>query len=368
MKRMILIVLALGLCIFFVNAAWAQTTPFFVKIYAQDGAQPNYDTLHIGELAGATYGIDPGLHPAGQDSAYEYDYPPVPFGSFDVRSIDFGGHPSNTGHDLGLVNDYRTLHSNYYATDTFAIQFQPSDTNSHPGDSVSFAWDSSLVNHAGGGSWMLVAAYPYTAINPATPIIVDMTTQTSVKIPIGLSGAYTQQFYIITGDGSKFETFTYNRICTDTTVTGKWGKEPKPGGLKPAKFTCPNVNDIGDQLFTLSLTGGMTVGTDPIKSVHLKKWADVLKNSNVTSKGVSFVHQNDSSACLLYNHIVKKGVKSYYTKKQLTSLTPVYGKGTNNGLFAELMVLQVNLAASTYGSTPSGLGNVTITGATGNLA
>jgi hypothetical protein len=370
MKRLFSLFLVLGISLLLVSFVSAQTTPYSVNIVITDGNTNNTDTLTIGEQTGATYGVDKSLG--------EYELPPAPLaGVFDARSIDLPAElaAGDTAHGQGMKIDYRTLGLGWN-TDTFYVQMQPSTENTS--DSLTVSWPATLASTAG-GYWVLE-----TTVGGVVNGTYTMTgTATSVTIPVtSANSAARTYFYIISADGTTFETFTYNRICTDMTGTGvtKFGGEPKPAGVKKATTnpTVPNINDLGDQLFTLhEPSNTMVVGSVTARSVLLKKWSAVLKSA--IEKG--YTHQLDSATCLWFVHkdkvlkikrdtgATKKtsvkydslGIKRTFITKQLTELDPTYGKGYNNGLFAELMTFQFNIDCSNFGSTPGGLSNILCT-------
>ena len=348
MKRLSSVLLVLGLCIFMVSTMWGQ---FTVTVTATDGVIN--DTLVLGTANGATFGID-------STTLGEQEEPPVPVaGTFDIRSVDFGTHALT--HGAGCLLDLRP-NIRPSQTDTFYINFQgSSESTIH--DSLDITWTS--VAGIGGGGWKLVDNYGGLYIK------IDMNTASSARVPaeIANDGSAGGGFYIIHGDSARYTTVSYYRLCNEVDDKGKWGKATK--GNKKTPWILPNVSTLGaelDKVPAVKASGLMQVGSDPIKSVVVKKYADLLKSS-FDSK-TSTTHTG-SPTCLDSNYnqkpksyawpgdidpVTLKPVKRPHPvaiAKQLKGMIPAALKGAqNNALFAQLATAKFNIQLNANAITP----------------
>ncbi len=155
MKRILFPVFffALALMLICVGTSLAQETGSVKLTVADSGAVS--DTVRMGELNGATSGLDASLG--------EFELPPVPpSGAFDVRWIVSGVE--------GLSVDYRDTLNAQSTRDVWILQFQPSAS----GYPVTINWDSTKL---WSGFFQM-----YDATTGGTKINVDMKAHGSVKI------------------------------------------------------------------------------------------------------------------------------------------------------------------------------------------
>jgi hypothetical protein len=111
--------------------------------------------------------------------------------------------------------------------------------------------------------------------------------------------------------------------------------------LNNPRLPMPNLHNVGNEI-TLPITIGNASGASSVKHA---KYKDVQKSLN--SKGTM---HTGAIRCLDEN------IKGKPISKQLKSLDPV--KTQNNKLFAEVLTLGLNLAASVAEKFPGGLGNL----------
>jgi hypothetical protein len=138
----------------------------------------------------------------------------------------------------------------------------------------------------------------------------------------------------------------------------RWETSPKPTKIKIPSYTLnqprlplPNFHNIGeelfaDQIFPTGLIVGAPQGAKGAHSVIHRKYKDVLKSMNKSGS----IHTGLPRCLETFD------TNSKEIDKQQKSL-PL--DKHNNSLFAELLTLKLNVAASAYGKTQVGLGQLT---------
>jgi hypothetical protein len=127
----------------------------------------------------------------------------------------------------------------------------------------------------------------------------------------------------------------------------------KQGSMNPATQTfllpMPNTANVREEVFLQFFTTGMTVGISRTDARNLYGWVVLPRSlsmyNSLISRGVT--HTGTPGGFISYHG------RSFLGKK--TTLTPVYH---NNRLFADLVVLKLNIAASSLGHTPPGFGDL----------
>ena len=178
---------------------------FAIQLTGTDGSIV-IDTLTLAVDPAGTAGFD-SLSP----SLHEYEIPVA------AKGLDFRV-ATNFPSDIIGLGSYTSIHYMAYPTQTdkWKLQFNVDSGRT----SLDLQWAAGLGS-VGGGVWKIVA-------DPDDPITfsdVDMTTSTSVSIPVSDIDPHT--FYIITGDGQKYRSFTASEIATASDSKLKAGKSEK---------------------------------------------------------------------------------------------------------------------------------------------
>lgn len=181
---------------------WGQ---FVVQVSGTDGSGIT-DTLTLAVNPAGTAGFD-SLSP----TLREYEIPVA------AKGLDFRV-ATNFPSDIIGLGSYTSIHYMAFATQTdkWKMQFNVDSGRT----SIDLQWAAGLGS-VGGGVWKIVA-------DPDDPITfsdVDMTTSTSVSIPVSDIDPHT--FFIVTGDGQKYRSFTSNQIATASDSKAKAGKSEK---------------------------------------------------------------------------------------------------------------------------------------------
>jgi hypothetical protein len=146
-----------------------------------------------------------------------------------------------------------------------------------------------------------------------------------------------------------------------------WTRLTKPTTVKQTivdylnndpQLPMPNLHNVGEELFgsnqasafPTGLLIGIPEGTKLAKSVMHLKYKDAQKSMLKVANGAPVLH-DDSISCL-----EKFPVSNKLIDKQLKALPP---DKFSNKLFAELLTLKLNVAASAYNKFPNGLGELT---------
>jgi len=184
------------------QTVWGQ---FVIQVSGTDGSGI-VDTLTLAVDPAGTAGFD-SLSPAVR----EYEIPVA------AKGLDFRV-ATNFPSDIIGLGSYTSIHYMAYPTQTdkWKLQFNVDSGRT----SLDLQWAAGLGS-VGGGVWKIVA-------DPDDPITfsdVDMTTSTSVSIPVSDIDPHT--FYIITGDGQKYRSFTPADLVGALDSKGKAGKSEK---------------------------------------------------------------------------------------------------------------------------------------------
>jgi len=329
---------ALGLCLLLVGVSSAQTA-HVTTLYTTDGTYS--DTLMFGSAATATYCL------GSADSALgETELPPEgPSDVYDARFTDIDGFSCK---GQGVAVDLRPLGAGYYASQSYKLHLHAGGNGTH-GDSVVVSWTDSLG--AWNGGYCTLVDY----LTGGSSVDINLTTVSGKRVVLK-----SADYLIYTGDATTYLSFDYSRLTiADHNAKGKVQAANSPGGKK--SVTTPNIFNLGAFSFPKGATG-FTVGSDPIHSVLVAKWATVTASSY--AKGVKWTATSTgqySSRCLDSTGIVKKAGKNMtYVKKQLKELEP--GKDqVDNWLFAQLLTLHATLQMYKEGVLkPGGFDSLTL--------
>ncbi len=202
-SKQLCLLVCLGLMFLMTQTLWGQ---FVVKVNATDGSGIT-DTLTLAVNPAGTAGFD-SLSP----SFREFEIPVHAFG------LDFRVATNPPDDNLGL-GAYTSIHKLNLVTQTDKWKLQFNIDSGRTGLLVQ--WPAGLGS-VGGGYWILRA-------NPSDPISfsdVDMTSgPTSFTIP--LSDQDQHSFYIVTGDGQEYRSFTSTEIAQAHDSKLKTGKSEK---------------------------------------------------------------------------------------------------------------------------------------------
>ncbi|MFN0157312.1 MAG: T9SS type A sorting domain-containing protein [Bacteroidota bacterium] len=335
---------------------------------------PQVRTRGFGILPSASVCIDTADNFGGFQEAEQPPFPPSDV--FEIYFKDPLLPPVSLCFGEGSGADFRPAVSVGQA-DTFYIQFQPGGG----GYPISLSWPAGLASVA--TSMRIV-----DAITMGSLIDVDMLTTTNFNV----ANPHTALFIImepiiIPVGGVSFTSLTPAQVFDEDPL--KPGKSSKPAKrVKAGKpINMPNWSNVLSELTAQGgfqpgtsesdIAGGMVVGISymenvggkfkPIKDsaniyswVRLTKWdaAKALGKSHnaiqKTLRNKAFVHETgvprgfDST-------LTPGAIKRKPMKKQATKLDP---KKTPNRLFAELVALKVNIAASALGKTNAGFGEL----------
>jgi hypothetical protein len=167
-------------------------------------------------------------------------------------------------------------------------------------------------------------------------------------------GHYTFQLNGVGSTGTKAKlTYIWYDASKTHKLKGKLGDSLCVQVLNAPGLPEPNLINVGEELFPKGvgqvtsyfsdanpLIVGIPLGSKHANSVRLKKYADVLKSLvDVRSNA----RHTQPPSCLIFT-------------MQQTSLAPLMH---NNSMFAELLTLKLNIAASATGKFPPGFGELT---------
>jgi hypothetical protein len=287
---------------------------------------------------------------------------PVPVFLAVPTTLPFG--PVNIGDSLSLstwVHNTGTANLNVTAIASDNGVFVPVTTTGTviPGDSLE----------------VVVEFKPVAAV-AATGSLVFTHNATSSPDTVTLSGTG-----VPVGPSPKFVTVTPDTIIAKNPAKGTfWKPVKRDKGLQPnwANLLDETVAQGGFRPASSESdsAGGMVVGVSFMENVagkwkvkkdsgavhawvRLTKWdfkKPIGKGYNALQKSLedkTGIHDKQPRG--LDSTLAPGDIKRKLLKKQLTSLTP---KKSDNALFAELVALKVNIAASALGKTPGGLGDL----------
>lgn len=347
-------------------------TPFVISVVATDDSA-NTRTLAFGILPTANSCIDTADHFGGYQ---EFREPPVPpTGILDTRFDDPSGSFATPCFDQGSLVDFRPL-AGTGQVDTFLVRVQDG-TGGRP---IHFAWPSGLNTYA-------VQLTMIDQFGGLAGINVDMLTATSFE----LNPSMPSSFYIIMAPiivqnvGLTFTTLDPDSIFNADPL--RPGKSMKP--VKRFKGFGPNWSNLLSEIvvqggFANGTTesdsaGGMLIGSSFmfLKSAASKKWAPIKDSAShycwirlsaynqIKNVGKNFADIQKSLADKTGGHFgIARGLDSTgnpwdISRKQLRKeLKKFPPKIQGNRLFAELLALKVNIAASAMGKTPAGFGDL----------
>ncbi len=210
-------------------------------------------------------------------------------------------------------------------------------------------------------------------VNGAVTIGKTKTVQLGDAI-LNANTAIFSGLTIAQGDTFQFDGFGLKGKIASVKVV--WQTSPKPTTqtitsfkFNTPKLPMPNLHNVGTELFpggfgqvgsyfTNGLFVGIPQGVKGGNSVIHLKYKDVQKSLVKIAHGIPQFHA-DSIRCLDTFTVTRKPIS-----KQQKSLPPNKGK---NILFAELLTLKLNVAASATGKFPAGLGELTFDDATDPL-
>jgi hypothetical protein len=170
------------------------------------------------------------------------------------------------------------------------------------------------------------------------------------------------------GQGKKLEAATWYWYTLDiknkVVVQGTKNKTA-PFSKNILRLPMPNTVNLGEQLFASAFPKGtpLVVGTkartDSVKDVAITKYANVLASLISKPGVVGKEKRQDANASYLNSFDdAKKGLRmGKAINKEQASLSPSVHQ---NRLFGEALVLTLNVAASTGGYAPAGLGALAI--------
>jgi hypothetical protein len=227
-----------------------------------------------------------------------------------------------------------------------------------------------------GDSLEVVVEFKPVAAVAATGSLVFTHNATSSPDTVTLSGTG-----VPVGPSPKFVTVTPDTIIAKNPAKGTfWKPVKRDKGLQPnwANLLDETVAQGGFRPASSESdsAGGMVVGVSFMENVagkwkvkkdsgavhawvRLTKWdfkKPIGKGYNALQKSLedkTGIHDKQPRG--LDSTLAPGDIKRKLLKKQLTSLTP---KKSDNALFAELVALKVNIAASALGKTPGGLGDL----------
>jgi hypothetical protein len=196
---------------------WGQ---FVVQVSGTDGSGIT-DTLTLAVDPAGTASFD-SLSP----SLREYEIPVA------AKGLDFRV-ATNFPSDIIGLGSYTSIHYMAYAaqTDKWKMQFNVDSGRT----SIDLQWPAGLGS-VGGGVWKIIPD-PDDAITFSD---VDMTTSTSASIPVTDIEPHT--FYIVTGDGQKYRSFSVTDLVGALDSKGKAGKsEKRKAYASQGTFTWTNI-------------------------------------------------------------------------------------------------------------------------------
>jgi len=221
---------------------WGQ---FVIQVNGTDGSGIT-DTLTLAVNPAGTAGFD-SLSP----TLREYEIPVA------AKGLDFRVASNFPADNIGL-GSYTSIHHMSFTTQTdkWKLQFNVDSGRTN----LMVQWPAGLGS-VGGGVWKLIPD-PNDVITFGD---VDMTTSTSVSIPVDDQESHT--FFIVTGDGQKYRSFTANDIATASDSKAKAGKSEK---RKP-------VTSEGTFLFTNSTPALAGAKTD----LHVE-WSQTIDDATIS--------------------------------------------------------------------------------------
>jgi len=238
---------------------WGQIA---VQVNGTDGSGIT-DTLTLAVNPAGTASFD-SLSP----TLREYEIPVA------AKGLDFRV-ASNFPADVIGLGSYTSIHHMAFPTQTdkWKMQFNVDSGRTN----FMIQWPAGLAG-VGGGVWKLIPD-PNDVI---TFTDVDMTAGTSLSIPVSDIDAHT--FYIVTGDGQKYRSFTANEIATASDSKLKAGKSEK---RKPYRsegtFLLTNLTTPPGGKTDLHIEWSQTINdaTLSISPDSTHSWADAPKNTKL---------------------------------------------------------------------------------------
>jgi hypothetical protein len=370
-----LYLLGMALMVLVAASLNAQAQPFAIPLTVTNDvlvAQP----MAFGILAGA----NPCVDSTDQYLTYrEFQRPPVPDPNWQIFSARFVGNPNlplSECFDQGTLVDFRPAVA-AGQKDTFYVQVQDGPT-SYP---VTVSWPSGLSAYA--TDLRLVDPFTYGG-----GWNTDMLTTTSFSITsLGQEiVAIIMTPIIAPPTGGMFFSLTPDGLFDENPLKLATSKKP----IK--RFKGLGMPNVGNLLTELVAQGGFRPGTTEtdsggglvmgISSIYEKdpikhKWAPVKADAALRSWMRMSAWDGVKNIGKSYNAIQKPlkdktgkhigiprgfdstGVPGALKRKLMVKEQKgLFPKKTSNLLFAELLALKVNIAASALGKTPAGFGEL----------
>jgi hypothetical protein len=239
---------------------WGQ---FVIQVNGTDGSGIT-DTLTLAVDPAGTASFD-SLSP----SLREYEIPVA------AKGLDFRV-ASNFPADVIGLGSYTSIHLMTFPTQTdkWKMQFNVDSGRTD----IMLQWPAGLGS-VGGGVWKIIP----DENDVITFSEVDMTTSTSLSIPVTDIEPHT--FYIVTGDGQKYRSFTANEIATAVDSKLKAGKSEKrkpyrsEGTYTLTNSTSPPSAKYDVHIEWSQLINDATISITPTPTS--RAWADAPKNTKL---------------------------------------------------------------------------------------
>lgn len=254
---------------------WGQ---FVVKVNGTDGSGIT-DTLTLAVDPAGTSSYD-SLSP----TLREYEIPVA------AKGLDFRV-ASNFPADVIGLGSYTSIHHMAFPTQTdrWKLQFNVDSGRTN----FLLQWPTGL-NLVGGGVWRVVPD-PDDVISFSP---VDMTTSTSLSIPVSDIESHT--FFIVTGDGQKYRSFTEADLVGALDSKGKAGKaEARKAYASQGTFSWTNTlagkvaPDTTATDLHIEWSQGIDDATLSISPNSTHTWVDPPKNTKLDIVFPDSIHHND---------------------------------------------------------------------------
>ncbi len=370
-QRALLLTLAIATAMSVALSTAQADAPFVIPIVATDDSG-NTRTVAIGLLATANACVDTADAFGGYQ---EFELPPVPpTNVFDARLDDRSGVPNTVCYGQGTGADFRPQ-VGPGQVDTFLVKTQDG-TGGRP---IHLSWPSGLSTYC--DSIRIVDQFGGFLIN------VDMLATTNYDLTIGLPSS----FYIIMYAHVEPNAPVYMTTLEPDSIISEDPLKPFKSKKLNKRFKgfYPNWSNLLSELVAQGgfapgtsesdSAGGLRVGRsyyyekDPVK----KKWAAIKDSAakygwvklgkydriKVIGKGHTDIQKSliDKTG----RHIgIARGLDSLGNpgdlkrKPILKENKKLVPKKQSNRLFAEMVALKVNIAASALGKTPAGFGEL----------
>lgn len=246
--------------------------------------------------------------------------------------------------------------------------------------------ESVMVDHGSSQSFAITPSGGYHVDSLFVDnAIVDSTTSFTF---VNITGDHTIRAVFRVNVSPKFLTLTPQQIFDENPSkpgkSNKPAKRAKPGKAIDPLSNIPNRSNILSEVVTQGgvapgtsesdSVGGVVIGVSFMQNVAgkwkvvkdsaaLRCWVRVTKwdFKKSVGKGYTNLQKTLYDKTLFFHDGAPRGLdfttdgKNKPLLKQLTKLTP---KKQDNGLFAELLALKVNISASQIGTTPAGFGDL----------